>query len=324
MGFDVLTLGETMLRLTPRGFDRLEQATNVELHVGGSESNTAVGIARLGHQVAWLSRMTNNPIGHALANAIRAHGVDVSHIVWTAEDRVGTYYMERGQPPRESQVIYDRKHSAASRMTPDDLPGELFRADSLRWLHTTGITVGISASAAATAMRAAELTKQAGGRVSFDLNYRSRLWSPEDAKHGCEDLLHMADLIFMPDRDARTVCQVDLPDPEQTLEELGAAYPQATIVLTLGSRGAAARNSGGQYWYQPAFEAIAVERLGGGDAFAAGFLVGMLEDNEVGRALRWGAAVAALKYTTPGDLPIIDRLQVEKLLAGETDRGIAR
>jgi 2-dehydro-3-deoxygluconokinase len=250
--------------------------------------------------------------------------VDVTHVVWTPEDRVGTYYMERGQPPRESRITYDRSDSAMSRMKPEDWPSAVTQAGATKVFHTTGITLGLSPAAAATAMHAAKLAKQAGALVSFDFNYRSRLWSPEEAKHVCEPLLHLSDFIFLPDRDAKSVCKVDLPDPEQTLEELCFAYPHSTVVLTLGEHGAAARDPSGQYWYQPTWPAVEVERLGGGDAFAAGFLNGYLETKSVAQALRWGAAMAAIKYTTPGDLPIIDRQTVERLLSGSSDVGIAR
>ncbi|MCA9133228.1 MAG: sugar kinase [Planctomycetales bacterium] len=324
MPVDIVTLGETMLRFTPAGWGRFEHAGAIETHVGGSESNTAVGLARLGNRVAWLSRLTRNPLGAMIANTLRAHGVDISRVTWTDEDRIGIYYMERGQPPRESHLIYDRQNSAASRMTADDLPLDLFQPGAARLFHTSGITLGISQTSSATALHAAKLAKEAGMLLSFDLNYRARLWSAEEAKHGCDELLQLADFIFLPQRDARTVCQVHLPDPEQTLEELCLAYPRATIVLTLGQQGAAARDARGQYWYQPAYAAEQIERLGRGDAFSAGFLSGYLQTGQVAQALQWGTATAAIKMTVPGDLPLIDRSQVEKLLAGESSQGIAR
>lgn len=159
MSYDIVTFGETMIRLTPPGLNRLETTDTLELHVGGSESNTAIGLARLGCRVAWLSRLTNNPLGKLIAGKIAEHGVDVSHIVWTDADRVGTYYLERGSLPRTTQVIYDRQNSAVSRMVPAELPSSLFRSHQAKVFHTTGITLGISATAASTAIAAARMAK---------------------------------------------------------------------------------------------------------------------------------------------------------------------
>ena len=125
-GVDVQTIGETMLRFTPPAFERFGQSRAVEMHVGGSESNTAVGLARLGHRARWISRMTDNPLGRWIVREIASHGVDDSYVIWTDEDRVGTYYMERGLPPRDSRVFYDREASAISRLQAADLPRELF------------------------------------------------------------------------------------------------------------------------------------------------------------------------------------------------------
>ena len=152
--YDVLTLGETMARFTPPGFERFGQSRSVEMHVGGSESNTAVGLSRLGFRACWLSRLTNNAIGRWIATEIASHGVDVSWVNWTDEDRVGTYYLERGRPPRSSQVFYDRAGSAMSRMRPEELPAELFTSNAARVFHTSGITLGLSQVARQTALRA--------------------------------------------------------------------------------------------------------------------------------------------------------------------------
>jgi 2-dehydro-3-deoxygluconokinase len=182
MTYDVVTLGETMLRFTPPALRRLEQTHDFELHVGGSESNTSVGLARLGLKVAWLSRLTDNALGHIVARTIASHGADTSQVVWTPEDRVGLYFLEEGKAPRGSQVIYDRKDSAVSKMQPSDLPIYLFTQGNAKLFHTTGITLALSESAKATATKALELAKNAGWRVSFDVNYRAKLWTPKEGK----------------------------------------------------------------------------------------------------------------------------------------------
>ncbi|MCA9194085.1 MAG: sugar kinase [Planctomycetales bacterium] len=323
MAYDVVTLGETMLRLTPPEFQRLEQTGQLEVFVGGSESNTAVGLSRLGHPVAWISRLTQNPLGKRIANELTAQNVDTSHIVWTPNDRVGTYFMERGRPPRATTVYYDRSDSAMARITPADLPIELFRAGNSRLFHTTGITMGLSRTAGETAIQAAQLANASGWEVSFDLNYRSKLWSLETAWRSCAPILELAKLIFLPSRDAQAIAllhskNLALHQIEELLAVVSDEYPSAIVVLTRGADGAACRTPNGEVFLQSAFPAIEVERLGGGDAFSAGFLAGYLQGSGIPRALQMGAAVAALKYTLPGDLPLIEKDWVEQIISGDT------
>ncbi|MEZ6138213.1 MAG: sugar kinase [Pirellulaceae bacterium] len=319
----VITLGETMARFTPPNFERIGQSRQVEIHVGGSESNTAVGLARLGHRVSWLSRMTDNPLGRWIVREIGSQGVDISHVVWTVEDRVGTYYLERGRAPRSSQVFYDRAGSAMSRMQPAELPVELFNSEA-RIFHTTGITLGISPAAGQTAARAVELSRAAGMRVSFDLNYRSRLWSTDAAYRACEPLLAAADYLFLPARDANTVVGATATEPQAICRELHRRWPNCTLLLTMGKAGAVAIEPSGEIHQQSAFAAEEVERLGGGDAFSAGFLSATLEGENVGQALRWACAAAAIKYTLPGDLPLLDRPMVTSLVESNSASGEIR
>jgi 2-dehydro-3-deoxygluconokinase len=322
--YDVVTLGETMLRFTPPALRRLEQTLEFELHVGGSESNTSVGLARLGLKVAWLSRLTDNALGHIIARTIASHGVDTSRVVWTPEDRVGLYFLEEGKAPRGSQVIYDRKDSAIAKMQPSDLPSDVFQKGNAKLFHTTGITLAISQTAHATATRAVELAKQAGWLVSFDVNYRRKLWTPEAAKEGCEAVAQQSDILFIPLRDAKTMYGLaDGLSPESVLEFLVKRFPKAVIAMTMGAKGAMAFK-GGETYQQDAFKAEEVGRLGGGDSFSAGFLYGYLADGDVAGALRWGAAVAALKYSIPGDFPLIQKQEAEALVNQKMSTAIAR
>ena len=326
--FDVVTLGETMLRLTPPLMKRIEQATSLDIEVGGSESNTSIGLARLGLKVSWISRLTANGLGFLIANTIQGFGVDTSFVSWTDQDRVGLYFLEEGLAPRGSAVVYDRANSALSRMQPDDLSPKIFQPETSRVLHLTGITPAVSPLAGKTALQALELARKAGWAVSFDLNYRARLWSPEQAREGCEPFAKAADLLIAPLRDARLIYGLsDTTAPEQVLRFLQERFPQAIVVLTLGKEGALGCAPGGELISQPVFTAAEVGRIGGGDAFAAGLLYGFLNGHEgkefrperLSLALRWGAAVAALKYSTPGDMPIISRTEALKLVESESN-----
>lgn len=312
--FDVITLGETLYRLTPPGHQRIAQATQLDMFVAGSESNTSVGLARLGLRVAWLSRLTDNALGRAVAATLRSQGVNVDSVIWTDQDRMALYFLEEGAPPRDSRVIYDRAHSAMSRMQPADLPADLFQPGRACLFHTSGITLALSDSARQTAQRAWELAQAAGWQLSFDLNYRRLLWSAEAARAACEPFLQAARVIFTPQRDAEQVLGLS-GTADEIIDQLHARYPQARIVMTRGGAGASACDESGRVARLPALNAPQpVGRVGGGDAFSAGFLYGHLTDDDMERALRWGVVVAGLKYTIPGDLPLIDREEAARLV----------
>jgi 2-dehydro-3-deoxygluconokinase len=304
--YDVVTLGETMLRFTPPAMQRIEQTQTFEIHVGGSESNTAVGLARLGMKVCWLSRLTDNSLGRIISGTIARFGVDTSRIIWTDEDRVGLYFYEPSQPPRSGSIIYDRAESALSQMQPDDLPGDIFTEQGGRLLHLTGITP--ATGAVDVSLRAMQLAQKAGWQISFDMNYRRKLWDPQAARAGCEPFMQAAHVIFISLDDVNTIYS-PISSPTEALEMLASLYPQAAIVMTLGAKGATARTVDGTIVEQPTFPAGDLGRIGGGDAFSAGFLYGYLNESgadHIALALRWGAACAALKYSISGDLPLFE------------------
>jgi len=320
--YDVLTFGESMLRLTPPGFLRIEQTQSFDIWVGGTESNTAVGLARLGMNVAWLSRLPRSPLGRYISNRIAQYGVDVSQVVWADDERLGIYFHEKAQDPRASEIIYDRRDSAISRMQPGDLPDGLFAPGLSQLLHVTGITLAISDTARDTVLEAQRRAKAAGWRLSFDTNYRSKLWTGAQAAAGCDRSLALADVIFCPLGDYQIM--YGSAEADVALEALAVRYPQALVVMTMGVEGSLARTPAGETLRQPAILAGEVGRIGGGDAFAAGFLYAWLRLDDVAEALKWGVAMSALKYTIPGDLPLVDRDAVAALAAGAGGGGLIR
>ncbi len=322
MIYDVITLGETMLRLSPPDPLRIEQTTSYEVHAGGSESNVAVGLARLGLKVAWLSRITDNALGRSLVNAIRAQGVDTSHVAWTNQDRVGLYFYEAGSAPRSGRVIYDRAGSAAARMQPSDLPTAILSSGSAKLLHLSGITLALGESAAATAHEIARITKQHGWRFSFDINYRQLLWSAQAAREGCHALATLADILFLPLRDAINLYGAPA-DPAAAVAHMHDLYPNATVVMTLSSEGAIAQHDK-MVIKQPIYPAETVGRLGGGDAFVAGYLYGHLIGAPLDETLRWAAASAAYKYSMVGDMPLLDREPIRQMVEHGQQSGLVR
>lgn len=308
--YDVLTLGETMWRMSAPSQMRLEQVTSLNVHVGGSESNTAAALSRLGKRTAWWSRLPDNPLGHHVAAALRAHGVDVDHVLY-AGARLGTYFVEYGSPPRPSQIVYDRAGSSASQMHPAEFPLSLL--DQTRWLHLTGITPGLSSTCLDTVQHVLSEARARSIPVSFDINYRSRLWSWEQARPVIASLAPHCTLLIAAERDALQILQ-----HTQSASDLAFALRDRwnipTVVITRSEHGAVGLDSNGLVEVQ-AFSVQVVERIGAGDAFDAGLISGQLDGLSLADSLRLGCAAAALKLTIPGDIALISKSDVDQVLA---------
>src|SRR4051812_18399699 len=200
----VVTFGEAMIRLTPADHRRVEQAYALDVEVGGAELNTSVGLARLGRTSAWVSRLTDNPLGRLIANRAREAGVSSEHIVWTKDDRVGLYFLEFGAAPRASSVLYDRKNAAIAGIKPGMVNWKTVFSGA-RWFHVTGITPALSASAAATTREAIEAARAAGVGTSMDLNYRVKLWTQEEAGRCLGELMKFTDVLVTTEEDIERV-----------------------------------------------------------------------------------------------------------------------
>jgi len=308
---DLVTVGETMLRLSVPPGERLEAATGFDCHVGGAESNVAVAATRLGIDAAWLSKLPASPLGRRITNELDRHGVD-TRVVAADEGRVGTYYLEPGGQPRGTSVVYDRASAAITTATADELATDLVREAGL--LFTTGITPALSATLRATT---AELVEMAP-TVAFDLNYRGKLWSEATAREAYEELLPEVDLLFAPARDARAVLGLS-GDAAEIAATLQTEYEVETVVVTRGEDGALARR-GDETVEQPAYDVETVDPVGSGDAFAGGFLSRYVRGDSLARALEYGAATAALKRTIRGDLALVTEGEVEAVVdAGAAD-----
>ncbi len=169
--YDVVTFGEAMLRLSPSHFARLEQTHSLDVEIGGSELNVAVGVSRLGMASAWVSKLPNNALGRMVRNRARELGVDVSHVIFSDQGRQGLYFVEYGAAPRASSVLYDRGNSSISLIRPDEVDWKKILSRA-KLFHVSGITPALSPSAAETTALAMKAAKEAGCLVSYDLNYR--------------------------------------------------------------------------------------------------------------------------------------------------------
>ncbi len=309
---ELVTLGETMLRLSPLGSLRLEQAAQLEMNFGGSESNLAINLARMGKRVAWYSRLPDNPLGQQCAASIRKQGVDASHVTWAAGERMGLYFVEFGQGARGIKVWYDRAGSAASRMTPAELPLPVI--EQARWLHVSGITPALGHNCAETVQTAVAFARAHDVTVSFDVNYRALLWAAPTAAAALMPFCQQADYVFVALRDAHNLFKAQ-GDARQVAQALQAQW-QGTVIVTNGDQGAAACD-GRETVHVAAIATTIVDRLGAGDAFASGVICRLLEDAAITDALRFGVALATLKLTVPGDAAMVTRAEVEVLLMNQ-------
>ncbi len=313
--FDLITLGETMIRHYTRGFHRMEQCEDLGFSIAGSESNVAVAASRLGLKCGWISKLTDNALGKKIEREISVHGVDVSRVVWTAEGRTGSFYIEFGSPPRPTQVLYDRKGSAASRLTAQEVDWEFVRG--AKWFHTTGITCALSRDCLHTVQEGIREAHSGSTKVSLELNYREALWTTKQCRKVISTLIPSLDLFIATSEDMVRVFGFNGTGPElaeRTRQEFGIGR----VLLTCGAQGAVCldRTSGLHELSFERFPITVVDRIGAGDAFTAGFFTGMLEA-DIDTGLLYGAAACALKYSIPGDLALISRKEMLDVAGGE-------
>lgn len=299
--YDFLTCGETLLRLSPPGMQRLDQARLFEIGIGGSELNVACVLARLGRRTAWVSRLPEGALGRIVEGEARRHGVDTRFVRWVPDSRLGLMFFEPGPAPRNARVIYDRKHSAASQMAFEDAPWEALIAVSAR-LHLSGITPALGSSCRALAPRIAALAAASGKPVSYDFNYRATLMTPAEAREAFEAVAPHVELFVVAERDARAV--LGFPEQAEGLAEaIAARYGVPLVALTRppGSEPGDLLLGRGGVRYAPRYPVEIVDRIGAGDSFVAGLIHGLL-DGDLDRSIRLAAYAAGLALATPGDI----------------------
>lgn len=329
----VVTFGEAMIRLTPPAYQRLDLATSLDVTVGGAELNTAVGLACLGVASSWVTALPETAPGRMIARAARAAGVGTADIHWVGEDegRAGIYFLEEGTDPRPSSVSYDRKGTAMSRVRPGTFDWHrIFTGASA--FHVSGITLAVSDGARAEAMEAVRAANAASVPVAFDLNYRSKLWSEASARDAFRAIVPEVDILFASRGGLRTFFGIEgsYEDVMRTaIDRLGVAAIALTRKRTKGSRRLKAQSmalgKSGLLATTDWRDIEVVDRLGGGDAFAAGFLAGYLENPEaLTRAVALGSAANAIKHTMPGDFLTATRAEIEGVMRGGASEVLSR
>jgi 2-dehydro-3-deoxygluconokinase len=309
---DLVAIGEVMLRLSVPSPARIETARELGVQVGGAEANVAAACARLGLRTAWISALPTNAWGERIRRELTGHGVDCAHVRMVEGARVGVYFLEFGTPPRPIRVLYDRRDSAFARLTPEAIDWEPVR--QARLVHVSGITPALGPGP----RRIVETVFREAAAVSFDLNYRATLWPPAEARAFAEAVLPATRHVFMGEAEARTVFGLS-GSAEAMVEALGRLAPKATVALLQGQEGSTVLQAGGLWRPSRTHAVQVVDPVGAGDAYVAGFLWATLRGQGPQAAVDAGAAVAALKCSTWGDVALTDAREVADLLAGGAD-----
>jgi 2-dehydro-3-deoxygluconokinase len=339
----VVCFGEIMLRLSPPGYERLLQSPHLHAVFGGGEANVAVSLAQFGHDSHYVTRLPSNPIGDAAIKALRAEGVRVDHILRGGE-RVGIYFAETGASQRPSTVVYDRAHSAISELEPGSInwPCALQGA---AWFHCTGITPALSARAAASTREAIEAARAAGAPISIDLNFRSKLWTPAEAQRVMRPLVALANVVIANEEDLQAVLGIPIEHADVTggvlnaagyqaaAERVASEFGAARVAVTLRESVSASDNGWSAVLYDASSKTFlqsqrytvrVVDRIGGGDSFAAGLIHGFLTGRDLEATLKFAVAASALKQTIPGDFNQVSVAEVERLAAGDASGRVRR
>ena len=330
--YDVITFGEAMIRLSPPNFKRIEQAESLNMSVGGAEWNAAVDLARLNISSGWVSILPENPFGRFIRNKAREQGVDTSKIVFVKDGRTGIYFVEFGSSPRASKVIYDRASSAINKIKPGDIDWEKVFSGA-KWFHTSGVTPALSENCAKVTEKAIKKAKDMGLFVSYDLNYRGKLWTPQEAKKTTEKFIEYVDFCIGNEEDTEKVLgirvkrsdkdykQIERGSYIEVAEEMVRKYNFKYAATSLRESVSVLKNlwSGmlyaeGKAYFPKKYEIEIVDRLGGGDSFSAGLIYSLINEKSYQSAIDFAAAFSALKQTIPTDTNWTTLDEVESFL----------
>jgi len=341
MAVKVVTMGEIMMRLSPPNNLRFVQTDSFDVIFGGGEANVAVSLANFGLDVYYVTKLPKHAIGQAAVNSLRKYGVKTDYIV-RGGDRIGIYFAENGASVRASQVIYDRAHSAIAEADPADFDFDAI-FEGAAWFHWTGITPAISDKAIELTKAACQAAKRHGVTVSVDLNYRKKLWSPEKARRVMTDLMQYVDVCigneedaeitlgFKPGKSDVTKGELDLEGYKDIFKQMHERFGFQYVVSTLRESYSASDNGwsaliydGKDFYHSRKYNLHIVDRVGGGDSFAAGLIYGLLTGKSMADALEFGVAASALKHTIPGDFNLVTVQEVENLAGGDASGRVQR
>jgi len=332
-GIKISAFGEIMLRLKSPGYERLMQSASLEATYGGSEYNVLASLAQFGLRTAMISQLPDNDIGEACLREVRSYGIEVEQISRT-EARMGQYYLEAGSNQRSGKVIYDRENSAFARLQKSALNWEQILDDS-QWLLVSGITPALSPDLAEGTLEAVRVAKAKGLTVAFDFNYRDSLWQQNELKADevLGKIVQHVDVLMASERDCNICLGIEVGNTSQDglgrnynlTEKMFAVYPNLKVMTgtfrdvvsaDYHNLSAGLRDRSGYYVSRNFTMRNIVDRIGAGDAFAAGLIYGLMKNQGGQKALDFATAAFCLKHSIPGDINRVSREEIVALLGG--------
>lgn len=330
-----------MLRLAPEGYYRFEQASKYEASFGGGEANVAVSLAHFGHTTYFVSKLPKNALGESALRSLRQEGVNTQYIV-RGGDRLGIYFLEKGASQRASQVIYDRAGSSISCAKTEDFDFvSIFEGKD--WFHITGITLALSSKLSEISIEAAKIAKSKGLKVSCDLNYRKKLWTKEEARIAMSQLMPYVDVLIANEEDAENIFGIKAKDTEVSVghmntdsyldvaKQLKERFNISHIAITLRTSLSADDNKWSAMLYTldtayfaPNYNLHIVDRVGGGDSFAAGLIHAYSKKMDPQASVDFATAASALKHSIVGDFNHVSETEVLTLMQGDGSGRVVR
>ena len=339
----VVTFGEVMLRFNPEGFLRIVQAEKFEVNLAGGEANVAVSVANYGVDAAFVTKVPTHEIGDFVIREMRRNGVDTGSIL-RGGARLGTFYLEKGASQRPSKVIYDRANSAIAEASPEEFHWEEILKDAT-WFHFTGITPALSENMAKACLDAVVTAKKMGIFVSCDLNFRSKLWSKEDANKVMSGLMPYVDLCIANEQDASDVFGIHAAHTDidggtldynayiDVARELTKRFNFKKVAITLRGSISASRNTWAGMLYDAAtdkaefsrqYDIQIVDRVGGGDSFGGALIYALETQHDDKYSIEFAAAASCLKHTIEHDFNLVSVKEVETLAGGNGSGRVQR
>lgn len=341
MGKKVVTFGEIMLRLSPPGYQRFVQANSFEVIYGGGEANVAASLANYGLESYFVSKAPKHEIGQCAVDHLRRYGVRTDYIA-RGGDRLGIYFLEVGASQRPSKVIYDRARSSISQAQAGEFDWDRI-FEGAEWFHFTGITPALGDGPAAATLEAVQAAKAKGVKVSVDLNFRKKLWTPEKANQVMSKLMEYVDVAIGNEEDAEKVFGIKAGGTDVTTGELDEkGYQEVArklverfgfekVAITLRESLSASDNNwsallydGKDYYRSRVYKVHIVDRVGGGDSFGGGLIYSLLSGKSPKDALEFAVAASALKHSIFGDFNLVSAAEVENLAGGDASGRVQR
>lgn len=337
----IVTFGEIMLRLAPEGYYRFVQADKFDVVYGGGEANVAISLANFGLDSRYVTKLPKHDIGQAALNSLRRFGVDTSEIVRGGK-KVGIYFNEKGASQRASKVIYDRADSAIATAQREDFNWDKI-FEGAEWFHFTGITPALGQNVVAICNDALKAAKGKGLTVSCDLNYRKNLWTREEAGKAMSELMPYVDVCIANEGDAGDVFSIKAANTDlnagklshegykDVARQLMERFRFKKVAITLRESYSADDNGwggmlydGNEFYFSKYYKVHIVDRIGGGDSFAAGLIYSFVNELQDKEALEFAVAASCLKHSIEGDFNLVSVDEVNKLAGGDASGRVQR